>query len=81
MRNLKLSRPVPTLRQAAIAIDTVDDALRLIDRGMPKERRRLPIWRRTRELLTRAIRCGDPQTVEQATSHLERALRSETTES
>jgi hypothetical protein len=80
MRNLKLSRRVATPQQTPVAIETVDAALRLIDRGLPKERRRLPIWRRTRELLTRAIRSSDPESVEQATSHLERALRGESSE-
>ncbi len=59
------------------AVQTVDDALKLIDRNLPKERRHSPLWRRTRELLTRAARNRDPHTIAQATDHFERAVRAE----
>ena len=74
-RNVKLSHAVAALGETAV--DTVDDALKLIDRNLPKERRHTPLWRRTRELLTKAARSRDPRTSEQATSHFERAVRAE----
>jgi hypothetical protein len=73
---LKLSRAI-----AAPAgwpqLCTLTDALHLIDRNLPKERRHVPHWRRARELLTKALRSKDPDVIEEATDHLERALRAE----
>jgi hypothetical protein len=58
-------------------VRTLTEALALIDKELPKERRHAPHWRRARELLTRAIRSGDPSVIEVATAQLERALRQE----
>ncbi len=74
-RNVKLAHAVAALGESAV--DTVDDALKVIDRNLPKERRHTPRWRRTRELLAKAARSRDPRTIEQATSHFERAVRAE----
>ena len=75
LRSVKLSRAVSTPGDGPVA--TVDDALKLIDRNLPKERRHTPLWRRTRELLTKAARSRDPRTIEQATRHFERAVQAE----
>jgi hypothetical protein len=75
-RGPKLTRVVPALAEGP-PLCTLTDALRLIDRDVPKERRHVPHWRRTRELLTRALRSKDPAVIEKATDHLERALRAE----
>jgi hypothetical protein len=74
-RPVKLSHSIPALSHAPV--QTIEDALRMIDRNLPKERRHTPLWRRTRELLTRAGRSKDPRTIEQATAHFERAVRAE----
>ena len=74
-RSVKLSHPIAALSHAPL--QTVDDALKLIDRNLPKERRHTPLWRRTRELLTKAARSRDPRTIEQATRHFELAVRAE----
>jgi hypothetical protein len=58
-------------------VRTVEEALVLIDKELPKERRHAPRWRRARELLTRATRSRDPSLIEGATAQLERALQQE----
>jgi hypothetical protein len=58
-------------------VRTLGEALALIDKELPKERRHAPHWRRARELLTRAIRSRDPSVIEGATAQLERALQEE----
>ena len=73
---LKLAREIPA-SAGGQRLSTLRDALRLIDRDLPKERRHVPVWRRTRELLTKALRSKDPELIEEATDHLERALRTE----
>jgi hypothetical protein len=73
---LKLSREIPA-SAGGPHLSTLREALRLIDRDLPKERRHIPVWRRTRELLTKALRSKDPELIEEATDHLERALRAE----
>jgi hypothetical protein len=73
---LKLSRAIPASADGP-QLCTLTDALHLIDRNLPKERRHVPHWRRARELLTKALRSKDPDVIEEATDHLERALRAE----
>jgi hypothetical protein len=73
---LKLAREIPASADRP-QLCTLHDALRLIDRDLPKERRHVPHWRRARELLTKALRSKDPEVIEEATDHLERALRAE----
>jgi hypothetical protein len=73
---LKLAREIPA-SAGGPQLCTLHDALRLIDRDLPKERRHVPHWRRARELLTKALRSRDPDVIEAATDHLERALRAE----
>jgi hypothetical protein len=73
---LKLSREIPTSAEGP-RLCTLSDALRLIDRNLPKDRRHFPHWRRARELLTKALRSKDPEVIAEATDHLERALRVE----
>jgi hypothetical protein len=73
---LKLSRTIPASADGP-QLCTLTDALHLIDRNLPKERRHVPHWRRARELLTKALRSKDPDVIEEATDHLERALRAE----
>jgi hypothetical protein len=73
---LNLARHV-CARQLKRRVRTLTEALALIDKEIPKERRHAPQWRRARELLTRAIRSGDPSVIEGATAQLERALRQE----
>jgi hypothetical protein len=75
-RALKLSRELLASAGGPM-LSTLGDALKLIDRDLPKERRHVPHWRRARELLTKAARCKDPDVIEEATDHLERALRAE----
>jgi len=72
----KLSREIPASESGPL-LRTIGDALRLIDRSLPKERRHFPHWRRARELLAKAVRSKDPELIEEATDHLERALRTE----
>lgn len=76
-RNVKLSHAVLAPGES---VHTVDEAIKLIDRNLPKERRHTPRWRRTRELLTKAARSRDPLTIEQATHHFERAMQAEEAE-
>ena len=59
-------------------IHTVDDALQVIDKAIPKHHRHAPHWRRARELLRRALRSEDAVVVARATVQFERALREET---
>jgi hypothetical protein len=73
---MKLSRPV-SAPAVGRRIETLDEALRLIQKDLPKERRRAPHWRHTREMLNRALRARDPVIIEGATRQLERALRKE----
>ena len=73
---LKLARAIPA-PAGGPQLCTLSDALHLIDRDLPKERRHVPHWRRARELLTKALRSKDPDVIEEATDHLERALRAE----
>jgi hypothetical protein len=75
-RGPKLSREIPASASGPV-LCTLTDALRLIDRDVPKERRHVPHWRRARELLTKALRSKDPDVIEEATDHFERALRAE----
>jgi len=73
---LKLSRAIAA-PAGGPRLCTLTDALHLIDRALPKERRHVPHWRRARELLTKALRSKDPEAIEEATDHLERALKAD----
>jgi hypothetical protein len=72
----KLSREIPAA-DGGPPLRTLGEALRLIDRTLPKTRRHFPHWRRARELLAKAVRSKDPGLIEEATDHFERALRME----
>jgi hypothetical protein len=77
-----MSRPLNLARQVCAPqwkrrVHTLAEALVLIDKELPKERRHAPHWRHARELLTRALRSRDPGVVEGATTQFERALQEE----
>jgi hypothetical protein len=73
---LKLTREL-RMPARGLRINTLRDALDLIDRDLPKGRRHAPYWRRARESLTKAGRSRDPDEIERATTQLERAMRQE----
>ncbi len=74
--SLKLTREV-RIPARGLRINTLRDALDLIDRDLPKGRRHAPYWRRARECLTKAARSRDPDEIERATTQFERAMRQE----
>lgn len=75
---MKLPKEV-RVRSAGIpsAIETVEQALSLIDKNLPHEMARLPRWTFARALLAEAMRTGKSRDLNAAARQLRQALSNE----